>query len=292
MRTMLIQSVCLFLLCTAQVARAQPKLNQQEAWAAIAAQEAADQSLRKLPIKDRAIAYVHRDQLPCTVLNAVDRPDIVDQVEISCIEGRGYLVTIISGLPAGADCLTTETGEFRCRLPENRRPQDELKPFLSQAGLSCEPEKARWAGILREHAATMFEVGCSNGGDYILSVPDFLLTGSGTRPRIDDAATWLDCLMGPYLCKFSNHAHQVEQFSGAMASQALPSCTVEDARYIGILPSQKLDIYEVACEDAPGLLIETTKTQHLVRTLACNDAASIGTQCKLRRPGEAKRPAG
>ncbi len=285
MRTMLIQGLCLLLLCTAQAALAQPKISQKEARAVIAAQEAVDQGLRKLPVKDRAIAYVRHDQLPCTVANAVDRPDVVDQVEVSCTEGRGYLFTIIAGLPAVADCLTTETGEFRCSLPENRRPQDELKPFLSQAGLACEPKKARWAGLLREHAATMFEVSCSEGGDYILSVPDFMLTGSVMQPRVDESATWLDCLMGPHLCKFTNHPAQVARFNSAIVPQISPSCTVDDARYVGILPSQELDIYEVSCKAAASLLIETTKTQHLVRTLACSDATAIGTQCKLHDGG-------
>ena len=146
----------------AQAALCQPAADRGSARPELAEQEAAHEKLRHLDFHQRVAAYVRQSQIPCTVTNAMDRPFVNEQVEVSYAEGRGYLITIISGRPAAADCLMTETGEFKCKLPENKHPELELAPFLNQASLSCDPRKARFAGICKEHQTTLFEVLCSD----------------------------------------------------------------------------------------------------------------------------------
>ena len=263
-----------------RAALCQPALDQRSAARDVAAQEAAHQKLRRLGFNERVATYVRESEIPCTVKNALDRSFVVEQVEVSCAEGRGYLISIIGGLTAAADCLTTETGELRCKLPENKHAEREVMPFLSQAGLSCDPTKARFAGIRKEHQTTLFEVTCSEGGDYIISIPNNEIVDVHA-PQVDKTTTWLDCLEGPSLCKYTDHIQQVQRFARSIGVTLKPPCEIEDARYVGILPPQPLDIYEVSCRGGSGFLVETTTTQQLVHSLACADAGSIKTSCKL-----------
>jgi hypothetical protein len=158
-----------------------------------------------------------------------------------------------------------------CILPANIDLIPAVDALAAKSNAPCAPTKIRTIG--QTSAATLFEVACADGHDFIMS---------GSVP-LDTAkpATIVNCLQtetsDAAKCKFTDAATR-QAAVDKYATTADASCQVKDRRYIGPL-ADGTDGYEFSCQSGKGFILKIKSTGAIAENLDC--AKLSGGGCTL-----------
>jgi hypothetical protein len=148
---------------------------------------------------------------------------------------------------------------------------------VKSLGLSCPVSDAYYLGdsTTKDGKASIYEVACGQGLGYMLinSKPPKAYDCLATREQ-------------PSLtCRLPGNANPVEQFK-PIVSQAGVTCTVKDAKYLGSGATQT--VYEAACQEGPGYLIQVPAAGQTgaVDAVPCAAIQDQTTHCSLTSAAE------
>jgi hypothetical protein len=243
--------------------------------------------------KKEAPAYVTASKVPCTMTDGyyvgggpgADKV-FTDYYEVSCQEGLGYILAVKKGnpVPTAFDCvIMAQTPDGKpskqaCRLPGNRHPILGLQTLVTQAGHPCTVNKGRFVGPTTD--IFIYEVGCSEGGGYILETDRH-----GVAPPKTTSCVIYASSAGGIKCTVSSDAEQNSYVDKLVAASGKP-CTVENRRYVASTTTGE-DFYEIACSDKSGFMVKTTKNGAYSSVVTCALASGIADGCKLTDAREA-----
>ncbi|MEO7026069.1 MAG: hypothetical protein ABI056_00785 [Caulobacteraceae bacterium] len=208
--------------------------------------------------------------------------------ELACTGNEGLIVQQTGAQPLQAfTCAqANEPGPdgkpsaTQCILPGNSDPKAGLVPYIRKAGTGCIPEKIRALG--QSPTNVVFEIACQGGAGYILEV--------SAPPRLDKPATMEPCIGYPtdgnVSCKLTDRTAQLAVVDKLVTASG-KSCTVKNRGYVGATPSGML-IYEAACADGKGFMLEANADGSLKAAIDCAAADAIGGGCKLTDARQAK----
>ena len=215
-----------------------------------------------------------------TVRDAAGKGNNEVQVfEAACGEGLGYVIDVVKGqVTATSDCvMAAQSGKLNCMLAKNRPVAVELKPYLGLAGVACDPQRARFVGKDEGAKLRRYEVACGQGGGYMLDIA--LADGTGVAP------TAVDCLRAGNACSLTPHSESVAMLSKAITPSLESGCEVDDARYVGFVPTEHLELYEVSCKAShDGRLIEIDDHYAVRKSFPCANTKLVGASCALKTP--------
>jgi hypothetical protein len=218
----------------------------------------------------------------------------VDAYEVACDSGMGYIVTKNGdGVGQSFDCIEAQaqydtavaakkTGAVHCKLPENANLASMIQPVLTKSGLRCTANNIAFIGSKADAKITGYEIGCSEGGGYLIQVKTDTQT-------IQSSSSCLQAEVGNYDCKFTPKGAARIAGVAAMANGFDKSCQVANARWVGTA-ADKHDFYEVACTGKPGFFVEVNNGSP-VKSIDCVRAQNIGGGCKMTDMGAAKATA-
>ncbi len=237
--------------------------------------------------RKEAGAYVTAAKIPCTMTDAyyigggagADKV-YTDYYEVACKEGLGYALAVKKNnpTPEAFDCVImarTPDGKpspQACRLAGNRNPVLGLQAMVTKAGHTCTVNKGRFVGPTQD--VFIYEVGCSEGGGYVLEA----------SRQVGGAPKTTNCLIygagaGGIKCAATSDAEQNAYVDKMVAAGGKP-CAVTGRRYVGSTPDGA-DFFEVACSDASGYMIKTAANGGFANLIPCAQASVIGDGCKL-----------
>jgi hypothetical protein len=212
-----------------------------------------------------------------------------DIYELACTGNEGLIVEKVGdAAPETFTCLQAneasadgKPNNVQCVLPGNGDPKAGLAPYIAKAGKPCTPAKIRALGQSPTNA--VFELACSEGGGgYILAV--------SAPPRLDKPVTMDPCVGFPpggnITCTLTDRTAQLAVVDQLVAKSG-KACTIKDRSYIGATASG-LAIYEVACQDGKGFMLEQAANGDLKQAIDCASADAIGGGCKLTDARQAK----
>ena len=197
--------------------------------------------------------------------------------EVACREGLGFIVVnapAAGGQATTLDCVSAQTtarveqaagrppGQ-QCRLPANAQPAQGLAGVAREAGVTCTVTNGRAIGVLTGSNAIRYEVGCSEGPGYVLDRPQ-----AGGRPAAQNCFRAEQTSGGQFRCEFTTKAQSLAALNPVITASRR-SCTVSDARVVGVNPTTKNEVVEVGCQGAPGFFIETAATGAFVGAYDC-----------------------
>ncbi len=248
-----------------------------------------------------APAAIQAAGLTCTVKNAAwlgagqktidKKPVKIDNYEVACNEGPGYLIQkFATGTATSYPCIQLRSSvaggskTLQCTLPENQDFAAQFQPVVDRTGISCKVADVTFLGTGQSDHLGHYEVSCGAGGGY------FVTTDAKGAPS-GDVSSCLQATSDPtkWLCKLTTRAQAVS----AVADLAKPldaSCQTSDARFVGRDTSSKADYYEVACSNKPGFMLEVDNGKP-ARTIDCLSAKGIGGGCTMTDISKLKQAA-
>lgn len=203
--------------------------------------------------------------------------------EVGCSDGPGLIILSVEGsAPVANDCLQYATAAaaadpkskpLTCVLQSNANPYQSLQPIVTKAGSQCSIAKARWTGYSPTALVNLYEVGCSDGGAYVLTAP---VKGSQTAVSFDSC---MRASSATVTCEYM----PPEQVTAAIVALAAPAnranCQATKARFIGATPDRRA-FYEVGCaDDKAGYIFETDAQNRFTRAIDCAKAGGISGGC-------------
>ena len=211
--------------------------------------------------------------------------------ELACTGNEGVLVQQI-GLNPPTTFTCEQASEPRpdgkpnttgCILPGNSDPRAGLIPYIAKSGSVCTPDKVRALG--QSPTEALFELVCKeDNGGVILQI--------SSPPRLDKPVVVSPCLAlpesGNVSCTLTPRAKQLAVVDKLMTASAKP-CTVkaDGRRYIGATKSGE-SLYEVACQDGKGFILDQAANGSLARAVDCAQADAIAGGCTLTDARQAK----
>jgi hypothetical protein len=205
--------------------------------------------------------------------------------EVACQEGKGYVLEENSkgALSRAIDCVDADAIAGGCKLTDTRQAKTEQNRLYSQlakkAGFNC--DVSGYAPLPRtpdiSPRSDVVEITCANRPDGAIAV----FPAESSQP-----ATIWDCAhseMAGYRCSMSKPSAAYAKLSGELASFGKKSCSVSNARFVGITADGR-GYNEVACADGlQGYMIEyTTKPQIAMKSvIVCSEAKGIAGGCAL-----------
>jgi hypothetical protein len=211
--------------------------------------------------------------------------------ELACTGNEGVLVQQI-GDAAPTTFTCEQASEPRpdgkpnttgCILPGNSDPKAGLIPYIAKTGVTCTPDRVRALG--QSPTEALFELVCKeDNGGLILQI--------SSPPRLDKPAVASPCIGlpegGNVSCTMTPRAKQMAVVDKLLAASGKPCTVKEDGRrYIGATTSGQV-LYEVACQDGKGYVLEAATTGTFSRAVDCAQADSIAGGCKLTDARQAK----
>jgi hypothetical protein len=212
--------------------------------------------------------------------------------EVACTGGEGLLILEGGGAagspPSTFTCMEAATpgpdGKPRgtqCILPGNLDPKSGLGAYIAKAGVVCTPDRVRALG----HSATnvYFELAChEGGGGYILQ--------TSSPPSADKAASASPCIMfdpsSNEHCELTDRGAQLAVVDALVAKSGKP-CAVKDRSFVGATQAGTM-LFEVACQDGKGYMLEEKSDGSLNAAVPCTEADSFAGGCKLTDSRQAK----
>jgi hypothetical protein len=200
--------------------------------------------------------------------------------EVACQEGLGYVIAApekAGAVPVTVDCVMTmaplrgKPNPMACTLAGNANPARGLTSVMARTGRACTVENGRYLGSTPDQA--IYEVACAEGGGYILQAAK--APGGG--------ATATDCLAygakSNVKCVLLTPEQQERGLAGLIAGGDNP-CTMTGKRYLGSNAARH-DVFEVACSNGKGYMLEVDAAGKLAAQTDCLMAADIGGGCVL-----------
>jgi hypothetical protein len=146
-------------------------------------------------------------------------------------------------------------------------------PALAKsAGIACTVADAYFLGTSngKDAKQDVYEVACQEGLGYVL------LSSGATTKAYDCLATKAQPTL---TCKLPANANPVDGLKG-FVTKAGVACTTKDGRYIGTSASSGQTVYEVACQEGPGYILQTSASA--VTAIPCAAAQGQGNmECSL-----------
>lgn len=214
--------------------------------------------------------------------------------EVACTNGAGYLINKLDngGSPISATCLA-QKGAYEqavadkkpvpphCQLPENSDTYAYLRPVVSKVRDNCSIKSAAPVGKAGGNK-TFYEVGCAEGGGFLLETDDK-----------GDSSLALSCLSAAatlkYQCKTTTPEAELARVEALGHSQD-PSCQANNARYMAHGKNGH-EYYEIGCAGKPGFVLDTNNEKPIT-TVDCLSAGDFAGGCKFTDLAQAKAGAG
>ncbi len=207
--------------------------------------------------------------------------------ELACTDHEGFM--IVTGTPPQSySCEETsqpgpdgKMGTTACLLPGNADPKSGLKPMIAKSGVPCTLANARPLGHSTDTG--FFEVSCVEGlGGFVLQTSQPM--------RTDKHVAMVPCVAYPETanlhCQLTDRATQYAAIDQLTAKGGV-DCVAKDRAFIGVANSGNF-IYEVACQNGKGYMVDATPGGKVNSATDCVKADVIGTGCKLTDTRQAK----
>ena len=165
--------------------------------------------------------------------------------------------------------------------------------LIKAAQLSCTLSEARFmfsAVGADKGKAKVYEVACQEGLGYVIAAP----AKAGAVPVIFDCMAMAQPVRGkpnPMACKLAGNADPAKGLSSIVVRSGR-ACAVEKGRYLG--STEDLNVYEVACHDGGGYILEAAKAPGGATTATACSAygAASNLKCILSAPDQQLAVAG
>ena len=212
--------------------------------------------------------------------------------ELACTGNEGVILQQIgAATPTSYTCeQTNEPGPggkpnaTACILPGNSDPKAGLLPYVAKSGVTCTPDRIRALG--QSPTQVLFELACKeDNGGFILQV--------SSPPRLDKPISASPCLAlpesGNVSCTLTPRAKQLAVVDKLVAASG-KTCAIKEGgrRYIGATQKGQT-LYEVACSDGKGYILEQTANSAAAPVAVdCAQADALAGGCTLTDAREAK----
>ena len=211
--------------------------------------------------------------------------------ELACTGNEGLLIQQVGAAPPSTfTCVQAneprpdgKPNGTSCILPANLDAKAGLAPYIAKTGVTCSPDRVRALGQSATEA--LFELVCKeDNGGIILQI--------SSPPRLDKPIVASPCLAlpesGTVSCTLTPRAKQFAPVDKLVAASG-KTCAVKDdgRRYIGSTQSGEL-LFEVACSDGKGYVLEQAANGSFARAVDCAQADTIAGGCRLTDAREAK----
>ena len=246
-----------------------------------------------------APGLVSSGKLDCQVADARFMGEGVDSktkvksslYELACTGNEGLLVQVVgTGAPTTYTCVQADEAivagkpnSNSCLLPGNADPKAGLLPYIAKSGVTCTPTKVRPLGQSSTNA--LFELVCQeDNGGYVLQI--------SSPPRLDNPAVASPCAglveTSNISCTLTPRSKQLAMVDRLIAASG-KTCVVKDdgRRYIGATTTGE-GLFEIACQDGHGYILEAASSGKFDRAVDCAAADGIAGGCKLTDAREAK----
>jgi hypothetical protein len=256
------------------------------------------------PAKDEVLndarQIVSAIQLPCIVSDAnplgQGKTNVTGQmldtenIEVSCENGMGYLISSIPRQPAqGYTCIAAEhaakqsQGSLACSLPGNAS-NTIAAAALSKLGKQCQVTATNWMGV--DSSNEYIEIACTGGTGYVLTAA---IPGKSTIPL--NAMTCVEAMQKGIACKMSSGGPPpltIETIKSELAKHNVP-CNSTNLRSLGKETHFKRYLIEFQCpaEHPKGLVaaIPLGDTSAPFETMDCAGAAKkYNVTCEYAKP--------
>lgn len=205
----------------------------------------------------------------------------LDYYEIACVSGSpGYMLAIdkAGAMKSTVDCAAASYIAGGCTLTDAKVLQaaadSSYSGRLKAAGIRCDYQKARLIGQDTRYQRDVVEYACADRPTGLIVA---FAGPSGGKQEV------LDCVAASRFathCQFTEKAAMMAQMTKALAASG-KTCTVSDFAYLGSVEDTTFDL-EVACQGAPGLVVEMLADYSKVKTASsCVVAARQGVPCTL-----------
>jgi len=204
--------------------------------------------------------------------------------EVACSEGKGYVLeqSAKGPLKQAIDCVDADTINGGCKLTDTRQAKTEQNNLYARlakkAGYNC--DVSGYAPLppsegMPAHSEVV-ELTCANRPDGAIAV--FPASSTETATIWDCAHSELEL----YRCSMSKASASYDKLTAELVSFGKKSCTVTNARNVGITPDGR-GYTEVACADGlQGYMIEyKVKPLGMTSVIVCSEAKGIANGCTL-----------
>lgn len=187
---------------------------------------------------------------PCTLKDARyvgTGPTGDTYYEAACQEGEGYILqTSATGAPKATPCLQMQGGPSACTLTPKAQSVASFSALVRQSGKTCQVSDVRYVGSSTATGETFYEIACG-------SQPGFMLqTDAKGAFKLAISCGNASGIGGG--CQMTNAAAAATQEASTYTGLAKAggfNCNVTKYRFIGIRPTPKAEIVELACSNRP-----------------------------------------
>jgi hypothetical protein len=200
--------------------------------------------------------------------------------EVSCKDGKGYMLqSDAKGAFAKViDCVDADMIAGGCKMTDTRQAKTDQNALYStlakKAGYDC--NVSGYAPFESAPGKEVVELTCSNRPDG--AIAEFPVSGTAPGEIFDCAHSELMS----FRCSLTKPDAAYSHLTADLKALGKTTCTVSEARVVGVTPDQHGYI-EVGCSDGlPGYMIEYTLNPIKPKTpLVCAEAKGIGGGCTL-----------
>ncbi len=270
-------------------------------------------SLSKPASADPCLMYDPNSKVTCTLTDRATQLSVIDNLaaqsgkacvvkdrgvlgktetgeiyfEVACQDGKGYVLEEKPGGALGRAIPCTEADAIAggCKLTDSRQAKTEqaglYTTLAKKAGFDC--TVSGYAPLpVNAGGKEVVELSCSNRPDGAIGV--FGATASDTSTVYDCAHAELK----GFRCALTKADTTYPALTKDLRAAGKTSCTVSEARTVGVSPEQKGYI-EVGCADGlQGYMIVYSMSPITAQSaLICSEASGISNGCTL--PGNTKK---
>lgn len=204
-------------------------------------------------------------------------------VEVACENNLGYIIgERKDGKFVAYDCIETSArpaapaaggrgggggNPLRCALPANSKPYLGLQAQLAASGSKCVINRATFIGTTG--TASVYELGCTDADGLRFTV--------ATPRTADSAAKAVPCyvlMQANTFCTLTK-PDQSSAYVAALAQKAAKPCASNANRLFGQTRAGD-SLYEFACPDGSGFVLQTNAAGAIMREITCDDAKALG----------------
>ena len=195
--------------------------------------------------------------------------------ELACQSGPGFRLALTGDKVETTECLPLIDSPNECKLTTRAEAAAALSPALASSGKTCPLKEARYVGSATSGGETFYEIACTTGPGFMLTVDDKL-----AFKRAIDCTKAQGIAGGCKLTDVTVAQNEDAALYTKMANKAGYPCQVSKYRFIGT-DKQNREVVELACANRPdgalALFAESGKSD----VYDCIRAGALGQECKL-----------
>ena len=201
--------------------------------------------------------------------------------EVSCQDGKGYMLEqkADGSLNVAVPCTEADSFAGGCKLTDSRQAKTEQSALYTslakKAGFDCDVSGYAPFAV-NINGKEVVELTCSNRPDGAVGV--FPASSSQTADIYDCAHSELKS----FRCSLNKPAGSYPKLTADLQAVGKTSCTVSEARTIGVSADQQ-GFIEVGCSDGlPGFVIQYSMSPiKPTKAILCAEASGINGGCTL-----------